>query len=240
MKNLEDSPGTRVPGEFPRLVRTANGDRPSDPEFTGLIALARQGDESAWFALVGEYEPRLQKIAYKMLGRNLRQEVDGADLVQLVHWSLWKGLRLGKFDLARRECLFALSYKILRHKVSRLWRNLERKRRLASGAAVTASWRDDQNPEVAPAGDPGCRVLADDEFERLSRILTKAECRLIELKLQGYNTSEAARLLGKDPNTVRVALKRLREKARSRGFGPPRPAARSHAEAAGGGPALAI
>src|SRR4051794_36792243 len=138
MENLDDSPATRAPEVCPASARAENGDGPSDPEFTGLVALARQGDEGAWFALVGEYEPALHKIACSMLGRDLRQEADGADLVQLVHWSLWKGLRLGKFDFARRECLLALSFKILRRKVSHFRRDHERKRQLAARAAVTA------------------------------------------------------------------------------------------------------
>jgi RNA polymerase sigma-70 factor (ECF subfamily) len=201
-----------------------------DSEFTELVRLARDGDEDAWAALAAEYEPRLRKVAYALLGRNLQPEVDTADLVQLVHWSLWSGLRQGKYELAQPGCLYALALRILRNKVARLWLGLKRRKRLAARAVEAAGRKNHPDPACSGSCDPLCGVLAEDEFEHLSRSLTKIERRLIELRLEGYNTAEAARLLDHDPNSLRVVLKRLREKARSRGFHPdlrgPRPATR--------------
>lgn len=182
------------------------------PDFQCIVGRARQGDQAAWAALLRGYEPRLGRAADALLGPEIRSEVDSADLVQVVHWNLWLGLRAGKYVVTRPEDLLALALTILRRKVSRVWRRLQRQRCLAAQTNRIQDWKPGAVLAGPDRSDPADRVLADDQFEFLCKSLNATERSLIELRLQGYSTAEAARELGHPPATLRVVHKRLRDK----------------------------
>jgi DNA-directed RNA polymerase specialized sigma24 family protein len=180
--------------------------------FLHVVNLARQGDHEAWAVLISNYEPELRQMAVALLGPELRREVDPADVVQLVHWTLCDGLRKGKYQVAEPEHLLALSLTILRRTVSRIWRRLKHQRQLILRAKRTLPSGTDPSQIAVETHDHTTRVSAQDHFEYLCNSLSDMERRLFELKWHGYNTAEAARLLRRDPDTLRVTLKRLRRK----------------------------
>jgi RNA polymerase sigma factor (sigma-70 family) len=187
-------------------------------DFGIVLGLARRGDENAWALLFGVYEPGLRKAARDLLGPLLRSEVDIEDLVQSVHWSLWTGLCLGKIEVDSPEALLAIGRTILRRKVARTWRTLERRKRIAS-QVVNRFGRGDELADVdQSADDPARQISADDQFERLCKIMTRTERRLIELRMLGYTTAEAAREMGRDSESLRVTLARLRKKLKRSGL----------------------
>jgi len=210
---VSDGTMTTSPSFQAREDHTARG-------FRAAVTRARNGDDEVWTALISDYEPGLRKAADSSLGSYLRHEVDSADLVQEVHWSLWHGLREGKYELVDRRCLIALSLTILKCKISRLWRRLERRRRLATQEMRTVGRNGEDSILSLSAEDPFQEVLADDEYEHLAKRLTETEHHLLQLRLQGYSTAEAARLLNKKPDSLRMVLKRLRAKARAHRIGP--------------------
>jgi RNA polymerase sigma factor (sigma-70 family) len=187
-------------------------------DFGLVLGLARRGDEKACALLFGVYEPGLRKAARDLLGPLLRSEVDAEDLVQAVHWSLWTGLRLGKIEADSPEALLAIGRTILRRKIARIWRTLERRKRIAS-QVVSRFGRGDEPADVdRSAEDPARKVSADDQFERLCKVMTRTERRLIELRMLGYTTAEAAREMGRDSECLRVTLARLRKKLKRSGL----------------------
>jgi RNA polymerase sigma factor (sigma-70 family) len=187
-----------------------------DRDLTTLLDLAREGDEQAFSVLVEAYEPGLRKTANQVLGQGIQSEVDTEDLIQSVHWSLWVGLRAGKFDVNSGDRLLAVARAILRRRVARVWETLERRRRLASNIAGDVRSRNG----LADEGEPAHQISAEDQFEHLCKILTSTERRLIELRILGHTTAEAAREMGQDPENLRVTLARLRKKLRDSGIFP--------------------
>src|ERR1051326_9256484 len=104
-------------------------------DFAALLARARGGDRAALEQLTTEYEPKLRLVARVLLGPALRPYLDSVDLVQSVHRSLMLGLRDEKFTPEGPENLLALALTLVRGKVARHWRRLQRQQRL-SGAGT--------------------------------------------------------------------------------------------------------
>src|SRR5438477_12507694 len=101
------------------------------PEFVTLLAQARQGDRSALAELSQQYEAKVRMVARVLLGPALRPHLDSVDLVQSVHRSLMLGLRQDKFDISSPDKLIGLALTLVRRKVARQWRHLQRQKRLS-------------------------------------------------------------------------------------------------------------
>jgi RNA polymerase sigma-70 factor (ECF subfamily) len=182
-------------------------------DFASLLNRARDGDASALNEIVRRYEAELRLVAHVRLGRALRPYVDTVDLVQSVHKSLLRGLRSGRFDITRPEELIALALTMVRRKVARQWRRNKRQER-----GRDASDLAQQLASLGAAPDPAQTAQFDDAVVHMCRELNDTEKRLIELRLQGHSTAEAARMLGQDPDIVRVQLSRLRNRLREKGL----------------------
>jgi RNA polymerase sigma-70 factor (ECF subfamily) len=189
----------------------------SDPSFAVLVSRARQGDSEAVDELCRQYEPRLRVVARVLLGPALRPALDSMDLVQSVHRSLFIGFREEKFDVSTPDNLIALALTLLRRKVARHWRRIQRQRRLQTGGSsvdlLPAILADLTTPEAGPAEVAQYR----DQLEQLCRQLDATERHVLALRLDGYTTAEIAQQLGLNHITLRVRLTRLRERLRSSG-----------------------
>ena len=186
--------------------------------FGPILRLAIANDEGAWVLLIRLYEPGLRKAARDLLGAVLRSEVDCEDIVQAVHWSLWVGLRQEKIKVDSVESLIAIANSILRRKIARVWRNLERRKRITCQALEESRLGGHLTEVHESTDDPARQISADDEFERLCKIMTRTERRLVELRMLGFSTAEAAREMGRDSESLRVTLARLRKKLKSSGL----------------------
>ena len=179
-------------------------------EFAALLDRARQGDAEALAELASQYEPEVRVMARVLLGPALRPYLDSLDLVQSVHRSLLAGLRHGKIDLTSPQRLVALALTMVRRKIARQWRRHRRQERLADGNAETLA---DQLATLCSAeDDPARRAQRNDSLRLVGRQLTETERRLVELRLNGHSTIEAARQLGLDADVLRVRLSRLRQR----------------------------
>lgn len=187
-------------------------------DFDLLLLAARSGDETAMQRLIQQYEPELRIVARNRIGPALRPHLDSIDLVQSVHRSLLIGLRAARFDITSPEKLIALAVTIVQRKAAKHWRHLKRQQRL--------SGHDDPHDDLVDtilslrnSSEDSTAVVATREVieQWLSRVDT-VERRLIELRLEGYSTVEAAKLLDLDPDVLRVKLSRLRKRMRERGL----------------------
>jgi RNA polymerase sigma-70 factor (ECF subfamily) len=186
----------------------------SADEFTALVARVRLGDESALAALLQLYEPEVRRAARVLLGRAMRSHLDSADLVQSVHHSLMLGLRQNKFALEGPQQLLALTVTMVRRKIARHWRRLQRQQRLESEALETQASADAPTAPGGRESDPAAEVQYRDTLDHVCSKLEERDRRLVELRLQGYSTAEAARCLGEDADILRVRLSRLRRRLR--------------------------
>ncbi len=189
----------------------------SGDDFALLVIRARRGDAAALTALIRQYEPELRIVARVRLGASLRPYLDSMDLVQSVHYSLLRGLRQNRFDIACADEMLALAVTLLQRKIARHWRRHRRQQRLdgqTPGAGPVQDWlagRDDGR------NDPARLAQLHDEIHHICRDLNVTDRRLIELRLQDLKTAEAARQLGEKPNSCRARLKRLRERLQHKG-----------------------
>jgi RNA polymerase sigma-70 factor (ECF subfamily) len=185
-------------------------------DFTGLLARARDGDPEALAELVRQYEPEVRIVARVLLGPALRPYLDSLDLVQSVHRSLLLGLRHGKVDVSSPERLVALATTMVRRKIARQWRRLQRQKRVdVEGDAGSLACKLAELSRSTE--DPAGAAQLHDSLRHLCEHLDGAERRMLELRLEGHSTAEVARQLGLDADVLRVRLSRLRQRLRDRG-----------------------
>lgn len=179
-------------------------------EFQSLLERASAGDEAAMAELVRRYEPAVRIVARARISERLRPYIDSVDVTQSVHRSLLAGLKEDRFDIASPEKLVGLAVVMVRWKIAKHWRKLRRQQR--------DSHNDDNQP-VRPIADHesvSAAVDAQDQFDFLAADLSDIDRQIIELRLIGHSTAEAARTLNLDPAVVRVRLSRLRSRLRDR------------------------
>lgn len=186
-------------------------------DFAVLLAKARQGDERALGQLAQQYESEVRMVARVLLGPALRPYLDSVDILQSVHRSLMVGIRANKFEFAEPSNLVALALTMVRRKVARQWRRLQRQQRLSHGPADSANVPQLLAGLNSPQGDPADAAQYTEAIRQLRNHLDATEQRVIDLRLQGHTTAEVARELGLDPDVLRVRLHRLRQRLRATG-----------------------
>ena len=182
-----------------------------EDDFPELLRQARDGDRAALEVLARTYEADLRIAARVLLGPALRPHLDSLDLVQSVHRSLLLGVRQDKFAVSSPEQLVALALTLVRRKVARKWRHHRRQRRLSSPGTPPDALDTVLTSLHGSADDPARSAQVRDAVERLYRDLGADDRRLLELRLEGCTTAEAARRTGQTPEALRVRLHRLRK-----------------------------
>jgi RNA polymerase sigma-70 factor (ECF subfamily) len=184
----------------------------------GLLARVREGDEAALAELLRRYEPKIRLTARHLLRPVLRRYLDSIDVAQSVQFHLMSGLRRGSFDLPDTETFVALAVTMVRRKVAQHWRHLQREHLIRFG--LPEGQTPDPSPLTTPGspGDPAQAVQRSEELQRLWQVLDPTERRLLELRLQGYSTAEAASQMGCAANVLRVRLSRLRKRLNEQGY----------------------
>jgi RNA polymerase sigma-70 factor (ECF subfamily) len=186
-----------------------------DPEFSRLFRQATAGDERALSELARRYEAKVRVVARVLLGRSLRPYLDSVDLVQSVHQSVLIGIRNQKFDIADPEKLTALAITVVRRKVARHWRRVQRQQRLSSGPSEPSGLADAVgilDGQTEPSADPAAQSQYGDQLQHITSRLSPDERRMLDLRMQGYNSAEIAAELSLSPVNVRVRLTRLRQR----------------------------
>lgn len=181
-------------------------------EFQALMERANNGDTDAISDLIRRYEPEIRIVARARLGKQLRPYLDSIDVAQSVHRSLLAGLRRDQFDIASPEKLVGLAVVMVRRKIARHWRKLKRQQRDShTGQDSDTRQKEPTVPDLAADATD-----AADQMDHLMAGVSDTDRQLVELRLEGHSTAEAARKLGLDPDVVRVRLSRLRAKLRQR------------------------
>jgi RNA polymerase sigma-70 factor (ECF subfamily) len=187
-------------------------------EFGALLAQARQGDQCALEQLTGKYEAKVRLVARVLLGPALRPYLDSMDLVQSVHRSLMLGLRQQKFNVSSPEQLVALALTMVRRKVARQWRHLQRQKREQSDPGDSANLPQLLAGLSSPDAEPARAAEINEAIHNLCNNLDEPERRLMEMRLQGYTTAEIADKLQIHPIALRVRLSRLRQRLHASGI----------------------
>jgi RNA polymerase sigma-70 factor (ECF subfamily) len=181
-------------------------------DFRTLLEQARCGDEGALTEIVGRYEHEVRLVVKSRLSRALRPYLDSIDLIQSVHKSLIIGLRDDRFDISDPQQLVALATTIVRRKIAKKWRKMHRQTRASGGALDEVALRDLLVTLSDPAIDPSHEAEMREQIAVVLRNLGPLDRRLLELRLEGFSTADAARELQCDPDSLRVRLSRLRQR----------------------------
>jgi RNA polymerase sigma-70 factor (ECF subfamily) len=189
----------------------------TDDSFGQLLERARAGDESALGQLAKGYEAEVRTVARVLLGPALRPYLDSMDVMQSVHKSLLIGLRGNKYQFDGPKQLVALASTLVRRKVARHWRHLQKQQRMSLGGEEKGNLPEVLADLNAPLPPPDQAAEYSEALKRLHAHLDESERKVMELRLQGYSTADVARELGLDPDVLRVKLSRLRQRLRSTG-----------------------
>jgi RNA polymerase sigma-70 factor (ECF subfamily) len=182
-----------------------------------LLVRVREGDEAALADLLRQYAPKIRLTAHYLLRPILRRYLDSIDVAQSVQFDLMRGLRGGSIELTDPETFLALAVTVVRRKVARHWRHLLREHRIRFGpGAGNGPSASRLAPSETPA-DPAQTIQQSEDFQAVWHLLDSTERRLMELRLQGYTTEEAATKMGIAANVLRVRLSRLRKRLREQG-----------------------
>lgn len=194
------------------MDNAADGKEESRIDFTNLLQRSRQGDREALTLLVEHYEREVRLVARVLLGPALRPYLDSVDLVQSVHRSLLIGLHHNKFYITSPENLLALALTIVRRKVARHWRHLQRQQRLESPTSSSQNLPHLLVSLSSSEEDPARTAQLNDQVWNLCQHLNKGERTILEMRLAGYTTAEIAAQLGLSGVALRVRLTRLRQR----------------------------
>jgi len=186
----------------------------STDEFRALVERVRLGDEEALAELIQRHEAEVRLTARVLLGRALRPHLDSVDIVQSVYHSLLAGLRADKIEFGTPQQFLGLAVTIVRRKIARHWRRIQRQQRVAPAAADTAEGGDLLTSLSSPEVGPDEAAQFNDCVAHLCSKLDEKDRQLVELRLQGNSTAEVARRLNLDPDVLRVRLSRLRRRLR--------------------------
>jgi len=174
----------------------------SSNEFQLLMSKAMDGQSDAVATLILRYEPQIRVVVRARLGASLKPYLDSMDIVQSVHRDMITGLQRGQFEIESQEKLIALAATIVRRKIARHWRHLKQE------AAFPEYELADPRPVDEPVDVLSAQELSDEILDRLD----EEDRKVLELRILGHSTAEAARRLGLNPNVVRIRLSRLRKK----------------------------
>ncbi len=185
--------------------------------FAQLVAKARQGDPDSLAALSRQYEPKLRIVARVLLGPALRPYLDSVDLVQSVHRSLLMGIRRQQFEIAGPENLIALALTMVRRKVARKWRRMQRQQRL-DGRHEEVTDLTRLLTSLSGADNPARAAELREQIDHVCLHLDATERRIFELRAEGFSTAEIACQVGLSGGALRVRMTRLRQRLRDAGL----------------------
>src|SRR5262245_21657708 len=148
----------------------------------------------------------------------MRPHLDSGDVLQSVHRTLLRGLRAEAVEIDSPRQLVGLAVQMARRKVARNWRRVKLERRIAQPAGPQDSLPDFLGGLISPDLDPARSAQMNEAVRHLYAELSEPDRRVMELRMQGYSTAEAARELEMDPDGLRVRLSRLRQRLRACGL----------------------
>jgi RNA polymerase sigma factor (sigma-70 family) len=175
-----------------------------------LIERAHSGDETAIGELLRRFEADVRLAARMALGPLLRAHVDSMDLVQSAYVHILTALRENRFsvDLADPDRLRLFLTFAVRNRAAVHVKTSQRRGALLARAIA-------QGRRSAPEAAPGDHARAAERADLLEYILgfmKPQDRRAVELRAEGYSTTEAARVLGMDADLLRVQLNRMRSR----------------------------
>ena len=183
---------------------------PNEPR-PDTLHLAKQGDQSAFAALLAQYTPLIERQL--MSARSRRPDIlpeDEKDLRQEAYLAFYRALM--SFDVSQGEVSFGLYAKICMENglISAL-------RKMRPSAESLDTDRMAELP-AGSEGDPTRRLREQEDYEALCRrialVLSPYENTIWQRYVAGRTAGEIADELGRDHRSIHNAIYRIRHKLR--------------------------
>jgi RNA polymerase sigma-70 factor (ECF subfamily) len=171
-----------------------------------LLDRIRAGDQQAASELVRRYEPVLRRaVRLRLRDRQLRRLLDSSDICQVVFLRFFVRVATGQYDLDTPEQVLKLLATMARHQVinDALHEQAAKRdcRRLVGAPA-------EEREAAAPGSSPSQHVAAAELLEKARHLLGPGEWYLLQLRKEGREWAEIARLLGGTAEGLRKQLAR--------------------------------
>lgn len=183
--------------------------------FRKLLEDVIAGEETAAARIVEEHTDGLVRVARQRIGKKLGQRVDAEDVLQSVYRSFFGRLQDGQYEINTGRDLWNLLVRMTLNKICRQAQFHQAQKRDMDQEEVVAQ----QSAQVPLADlarteepDPHDAAMLIEEVEVLLSGLKEQDRSLVELRLQGYTTSEISKETGRPERSIRRILERLKEK----------------------------
>lgn len=177
-----------------------------------LICAAQGGDQDAFETLLDRYAPLIDSMVQSHLPHGASSVQDREDFRQEAILAFYRALM--RYETAQNEVQFGLFAKLcIKNALYSHLRKLKNQKQtlLLEDEAVMS--------EVCPESDPASRLLEQEAYTELSRlihdVLSEYENQIWWLYLSGRTAKEIADRLGKDEKSVQNAVYRIRKKLRT-------------------------
>jgi RNA polymerase sigma-70 factor (ECF subfamily) len=177
-----------------------------DNTMRALLARIRAGDQQAATLLVRRYEPALQRaVRLRLRDRRLRRLFDSSDICQAVFLRFFGRVATGHCDLDTPEEVLKLLAVMARNQVvNEALHEQAAKRDCRRIVGAEAKGRD----ATARGSSPSEHVAAEELLEKARHLVQEHEWRLLELRKEGRDWADIARLLGGTAEGLRKQLAR--------------------------------
>jgi RNA polymerase sigma-70 factor (ECF subfamily) len=185
---------------------SAPEDAANAPSDRSLLRRLRAGSDDAATQLYRRYAHRLRALARANTSAHLARRVDAEDIVQSVFRIFFAAASRGLYDVPAGEDLWKLLLVIALNKI-----RAEGIFHQAAKRDVRATAELDRRDTAEPEDDDEAatsflRLVVRDTLEQL----TEFERQLIELRMEGYEVAEIARIAGRSKRTVERGLQQAR------------------------------
>lgn len=185
-----------------------------ETSFRALMNDVIAGREVAAGEIVSKYTAELVAVARREISPKLARRIDAEDAVQSAYRSFFIRMGRGEYELGNGKELWKLLLTITLNKVRKQGKFHHAKKRnvtndesrAATGVAPEANLAESQEPSPQDA------AMLVDQVSALLNSVRDDERPIIELRLQGYNSVEIAKEIGRADRSVRRILERIEQR----------------------------
>jgi RNA polymerase sigma-70 factor (ECF subfamily) len=180
-----------------------------EPSDHSLVRQVRQGNQDAAELLYRRYAQRLLTLVQARQLPDVASRVDSDDIVQSVFGSFFRGVSRGMYDAPKGEDLWHLFLVITLNKIRAkgvFHRAAKRDVRLTVGGAAIERYPD------GPTSGEDAYVLLKLAVEEALDSLPAQHRRVVQLRMEGYEVAEIAKLMERGKRSVERILQECRER----------------------------
>ncbi len=170
-----------------------------------LLRRFRTGSEDAASELYGRYAQRLDLIASRGLGSDMRSLVGSEDVVQSIFRTFFRRAAAGEYEVPEDSELWNLLVTISLNKIRAIGLHYHRQKRSVAQTAHI----DSDSYDVAVGDDIACQILRMVIEELIESLPDSHQC-IIHLHIDGWGISEIALETQRSKRTVERVLQQFR------------------------------